>query len=104
MQRSYKKCQAAQVKLHPQARLRRLRDDVEVSEEARCHGISSTTRRAARAHEDDIDDLPELQGFAVIPMSTSFSSYPKGTESVERGRVQQHIPSKSMSHCCVLNI
>lgn len=44
------------------------RDDVEVSEEARRHWVSATARGSAGAHEDNIDDLPELQGLAVVPV------------------------------------
>lgn len=46
------------------------RNDVEVSEEARCYGVPSTPGWAARAHEHHVDDLPELQSFAVVPFHT----------------------------------
>lgn len=43
------------------------RDDVEVPEEARGDGVSSTAGRTTRANKHHVDDLPELQCLAVIP-------------------------------------
>ena len=44
-----------------------LRDDVEVPEEASCDRVPATTGRSTSAHENDVDDLSELQRLAVVP-------------------------------------
>lgn len=44
-----------------------LRHDVEVPEEAGRDGISAAPGWAARTDKHHVDDLPELQGLAVVP-------------------------------------
>lgn len=63
-----------------------LRDYIEVSEEARCDGVSPSPRRAACTHKNDVDDLPELQALTVVPIGMSRrSSLDKVKVTDERG-------------------
>lgn len=43
------------------------RHNVEVPEKPCSDGISAAAGGSARADEDHVDDLPELQGLTVIP-------------------------------------